>query len=366
MRVLLLTNHFNTGGITSYLTTLAGVLVKRGHAVTIASGEGDCVPGLEALGVKHVLVGLNVKCEWHPAVFLTAFRLAIFVKRERIDLIHANTRSSHWCAALVSFLTGVPYVTTCHGFFRPRVGRLIFPLWGRAVLAISPQVREHLIRDLHVRSTKVRVVPNGIDAAKFRQFSNEEKLAARRRWRLPNGPVIGIVARLSDVKGHEFLILSMPGIMIDFPGVVCAIFGVGPEERALRQLVRDNDLERNVFFYDAVNKAHEIIPLMDVFVVPSLQEGIGLSVMEAGSCGVAVVASSVGGIPEVIVDGDNGLLVPPGNPTAIARAVSSLLGDPARARSMGLRAREVIIEKFSAERMVNGTEAVYNEICHKH
>jgi glycosyltransferase involved in cell wall biosynthesis len=209
------------------------------------------------------------------------------------------------------------------------------------------------------------LVPNGIDTEKFRPFNNEEKLAARRRWRLSAGPVIGIVARLSDVKGHEFLILAMPGIMIDFPGVICAIFGVGPEERTLRYLAREHDLERNVFFYDAVNKAHEIIPLMDVFVVPSLQEGIGLSIMEAGACGVAVVASRVGGIPEVIADGENGLLVPPGNPTAIARAVSALLGDPARARRMGMRAREIVIEKFSAERMVNATEAVYNEICHK-
>jgi glycosyltransferase involved in cell wall biosynthesis len=366
MRILLLTNHFNTGGITSYLTTLASGLVKRGHTVVIASGDGDCVPNLEASGVKHRPVELNVKCEWHPMVFLTAFRLAILVKREHIDIIHANTRSSQWCAALVSFLTGVPYVTTCHGFFRPRVGRLLFPLWGRAVVAISPQVREHLIRDLHVRPAKVCLVPNGIDIEKFRPLNNEEKMAGRRRWRLPTGQVIGIVARLSDVKGHEFLIRAMPGIMIDFPGVVCAIFGVGPEERSLRHLVREHDLERNVFFYDAVNKAHEIIPLMDVFVIPSLQEGIGLSIMEAGACGVVVVASRVGGIPEVVADGENGLLVPPRDPGAIARAVSTLLGDPARARSMGLRAREIVIEKFSAERMINGTEFVYNEIYNKH
>jgi glycosyltransferase involved in cell wall biosynthesis len=363
MKILLLTNHFNAGGITSYLTTLSGGLVKQGHTVIIASGDGECVANLEALGVRHVPVGLNVKCEWHPAVWIAAFRLATLVKNEHIDIIHANTRSSQWCAAVVMFLRRVPYVTTCHGFFRPRIGRLMFPLWGQAVLAISPQVQEHLIRDLHVNSTKVRLVQNGIDVEKFRPLTTDQKIIARRRWRLPPGLVIGIVARLSDVKGHEFLILSMPGIMRDFPSVVCAIFGVGPEERTLRKLVREQDLQRNVFFYDAVNKAHEIIPLMDVFVVPSLQEGIGLSIMEAGACGVPVVASRVGGIPEVVTDGENGLLVPPGDPTAIARAVSSLLGDPVKARNMGLRAREIVAEKFSAERMINGTESVYNDIC---
>lgn len=362
MKILLLANHFNTGGITSYLTTLAGGLVKRGHAVTVASADGECVPDLKHLGVKHHIVHLRVKCECHPSVILSAIFLAGLVKRERFDLLHANTRSSQLCAALVSFLTGVPYVSTCHGFHKTRLGRRLLPLWGRGVLAISPQVRDHLKGDFHLPLDLVHLVPNGIDAEKFRPFSAEEKQIARSRWGLPGGPVIGIMARLSDIKGHEYLIRAMPGIMTDFPGVICAMFGVGPHEQYLKGIVRELGLERNVQFFYALNKAPQIIPLMDVFVVPSLNEGIGLSAMEAGACGVPVVASRVGGIPEVVLEGETGLLVPAKDPRAISQAVCALLGDPEKARAMGRRAREVVIEKFSAERMVAGTEVLYTKV----
>jgi glycosyltransferase involved in cell wall biosynthesis len=365
MKILLLANHFNTGGITSYLTTLAGGLVKRGHAVMIASGDGECVADLEPLGVKHVVVGLHVKCELHPSVILSAFHLAALVKRDGYDVLHANTRSSQVCAALVSFMTGVPFVTTCHGFFKTRIGRRLFPLWGSGVLAISPQVRDHLVRDFYLHPERIHVVANGIDVEKFRPYNSEERHIARTRWGLPDGPVIGILARLSDVKGHEFLIRAMPAIMIDFPNVICAMFGVGPHALFLRDLVHELGLERNVTFFYAVNKAPQVIPLMDVIVVPSLQEGIGLSVIEAGACSVPVVASRVGGIPEVVLDGETGILVPPKDLQAIARAVSTLLGDPDRARAMGKHARQVVSGKFSAERMVIGTEAVYQSVVKK-
>lgn len=362
MKVLLLANHFNTGGITSYLMTLARGMVRQGHTVVVASAGGDRVADLEAMGIRHVTAGLRVKCEIHPSVFLSACQLASFVKREKIDLVHVHTRSTQVCAAVIARLTGVPFMTTCHGFFKSRMGRRFFPLWGKRVIAISPQVGEHLRKDFGLPSEMVVLVRNGITLDEFCPASELEKREARRQWSLGDEPVIGIVARLSDVKGHRYLIEAMETVVKDFPEVICLMAGTGPMEEDLKSRVREKGLEGSVRFLDVTNKTAQILRLLDIFVLPSVQEGLGLSAMEAGACGVCVVASRVGGIPEVIMDGETGSLVPPKDPAALSEAIIRLLHDPARRLAMGRRAREVSADRFSDDRMVHETLDVYQKV----
>ena len=362
MRILFLANHFNTGGITSYLMTLARGLLRQGHHIVVASGDGDRVGDLEASGIRHVMVPLRVKCAVHPNVFLSLPRLFKLIKEEKINIIHAHTRSTQVCAAVLSRLTGIPVVSTCHGFFKPHWGRRMFPLWGKAVIAISPQVAAHLIKDLRVDEQDVTVVSNGIELDHFRPVETRKKSDHRRRWGFSDGPLIGIVARLSDVKGHCYLIEAMPDVLKVFSNAQCLIVGVGPEEDKLKELVRLRGLGQSVRFFHVVNKTAELLPILDIFILPSLQEGLGLSAMEAGACGVPVIASRVGGIPDVVIDGETGILVPSQDPKALAGAIIRLLSDPAKMHALGQRAREVVSERFSAERMVAGTLEVYQKV----
>src|SRR5262245_30686990 len=119
MNVLLLTNHFNTGGITSYVLNVSRGLLRNGHRVFVAGGTGNCVDYLKYYGARHVPIDIHVKSEVHPKVFNAVHPLSELVKEEHIDIIHANTRVTQVLSAFLSRQTKRPFVSTAHGFFKP-------------------------------------------------------------------------------------------------------------------------------------------------------------------------------------------------------------------------------------------------------
>lgn len=365
MKIILLANHFNTGGITSYLLTLTRSCVSQGHQVIVASSGGDMLPELEAAGARHVQFAFRVKCDVHPGLLGEAVRLARLVRCEKADVIHAQTRVTQMCAALASMLSQVPYVSTCHGFFRPHLGRRLLPLWGRKVIAISTPVEQHLRQDHQLKLSRIAFIPNGIDLNRFVPQDEARRLELRRQWGFGSEPLLGIIARLSDVKGHQFLIEAMPSVLKQFPTAKCLIIGDGPMERDLKARVIEGKLQQHVLFYPVVNITAEVLAMLDVFVMPSLQEGLGLSVLEAAAMGIPAVASRVGGLAEVVVDQVTGLLVPVRDPAALAGAILQLLSDPHQARVMGQRAREFVTAKYSALPMVKSTIALYQSVVQK-
>jgi glycosyltransferase involved in cell wall biosynthesis len=365
MKILFLANHFNTGGITSYLITLTRALTGRGHKVCVATSGGNMVSALELMGAKHVCFGFNVKSEIHPALFLQVPRLTGLIRNEKIDIIHAQTRVTQMGAALASKFSGVPYVSTCHGFFKPHPGRLLLALWGRRVIAISAPVHDHLTQDFHLPVKQIALIPNGIDLQLFTPIEQAARIELRRHWQLADFPTVGIVARLSDVKGHEFLIDAMPQVLSVIPNAKCLIFGDGPLESSLKAKVKSLALEDSIKFYPVVNRTAEILPLIDIFVMPSLQEGLGLAVLEAAAMGIPAVVSRVGGLPDVVKDGITGILVPSKDSRAIAQAIITLLSDPGYTKTLGQNARDFVCKRFSADVMSEGTLLMYKNILDK-
>ena len=356
MKILLLANHFNTGGISTYLLTLIKGYAARGHKVVVATSGGECVAEAEALGARHVLVpGLKVKCECHPGLFPAVMSLRRLVQSESIDIIHAQTRVTQSVAVFL----GRPYVATCHGFFKPHVFRILFPMWGRRAIAISSPVARHLTKDLWVPASRVVFVPNGIDSKKFFPASSEQCHVLRERFGVGEAPLVGIIARLSDVKGHCYLIQAMNELVHGMPGVKCLIVGEGPLEQELKEQVAHLRLEASVKFVPINGQPADILGMFDVFAMPSLQEGLGLSVMEAQACGVPVVASRVGGLVEAVKDGETGILVSPRDHLALADGLMKVLADKDLASRLGLAGREWIVKNFTIDQMVERTLAVY-------
>ncbi len=362
MKILLLANHFNTGGISTYLLTLIKGYTQRGHRVFVVTSGGDCVAEAESLGATHVLLsGVKVKCEFHPGLLSVVKTIRRLVREESIDILHPQTRVTQSVAAMV----GAPYVSTCHGFFKPSIFRIGFPFWGQRAIAISGPVAKHLTRDLWVSPSKVVFVPNGIDSRKFFPATSEACHALRERFGVGTSPLVGIIARLSDVKGHLYLIEAMNELVHGMPGIKCLIIGEGPLEHELKGQVSRLQLEASIKFFRINGLPAEILPMFDVFVMPSLQEGLGLSVMEAQACGVPVVASRVGGLVEAVKDGVTGILVPPRDHLALADAIMKVLADKDIASRFGLAGREWIMKNFSVDQMVERTLAVYEDVLKK-
>ena len=361
MKILFLTTHANTGGITSYILTLGAALVKLGYKVFVVSSGGDSVPMMEAVGIQHIQMDIRTKSEIHPKLWLSLPVLKALIQKEGINIIHAQTRVTQVLGTVLSRLTGVRMITTCHGFFKPRWFRKTFPCWGVAVIAISKPVSQHLSVDFGVSQKDVYLISNGIDLNRFVMTTEERRQEIRQKMDFQDEPLVGIVARLSDVKGIDVLICAMPRILEAMPSVKLMIVGQGKEEANLRKLVQDLSIKANVHFRDTIQQTQEILPAFDVFAMPSLMEGLGLSVMEAQACGIPVVASKVGGLVDLIDDGKSGYLVDANDPMALADRILDIFRNPEVSRAMAKEARHNIEKWFSSEIMVRETVQIYEQ-----
>lgn len=363
MKIMLLTTHIDTGGIGVYTVTLAEALTKRGHGVIIASSGGDLEGRLKNIGIEHITLDIRTKSEMNPHVLTSSFKLRKILKRTQFDLIHAQTRVTQVIASNVSKFSKLPVVTTCHGFFKKRLGRILFPCWGSRVIAISEAVKNHLIKDLSVKEDIIRVIHNGIDMNKFCVSYNSVQITEfKRQFGLKDGPVIGIIARLSSVKGHKFLIEAFSKVLKEKPAAQLFIAGSGPEEKKLIDLVNNLGIAKNVIFQPPVSDTTKPLSVMDIFVMPSIQEGLGLSIIEAMALGKPVIATDVGGISTLVKDRKTGLLVPPHDPDKLADAILNLLEDKLMRQKIGLNAKEYVRENFKLEDMASKVENVYREV----
>ncbi|OIO35091.1 MAG: hypothetical protein AUJ74_07665 [Candidatus Omnitrophica bacterium CG1_02_44_16] len=361
MKVLLLANHVNFGGITAYMQNLCQALSgKDGFEYVVASRGGDLEKELSSCGVRHIRVPLSTKCEVSPKVFLSFLKLLPIVKAEGIGLFHANTRVTSVLASLLSLATKKPYISTCHGYFKPRMSRRFFPCWGKKVIAISGQVKQHLIEDFKLSPSRIELIYNGVDLKKFCFHSEQEARLEKLKLGLDlNKKIVGHIGRLSSIKGQNVLVLAAERMISEGQNVQFLIIGEGGEASELKRLIRERHLEHSVFMGPSTPDTSLALSLMDVFCMPSLQEGLGISILEALAQGVPVVASRVGGIPSIIKDGETGLLCPVGDVGSFSRALSKILNDNALAASLVEKAKQTVREKFSLDTMARKTRRLY-------
>ena len=363
MKILHLATHINIGGIGRYVTNLAKALKKKGHSVIVASSGGELETVLSGQGIKHIYLDIRTKSELSPKIIKSFFELNTFLKKEKIDLIHAHTRVTQVLAALLSFVQMVPYVTTCHGFFKKRLGRRLFGCWGERSVAISKAVKNQLIHDFKVDEKKIALIHTGIEMDRFlRDVSREERAGSRRRWNLNESVVIGTIGRLSPVKGQGILIKAAEKIVRDFSDVKILLVGDGPDEVYLKRLSASLGLDKNVIFASSVNDATEALPAIDIFVLPSIKEGLGLSLIEAMAFGKACVASRVGGIESLIEDGVSGLLFRPGDSDDLVRTLKYILNNTDKTAAFKEEARKKVAGEFDIDKMTSRIEKMYGEV----
>ena len=360
MNILFITTHLNPGGITSYVFSLAKELKKNDHNIFIASSGGSLVESLENTGINHIAIPIRTKSELSPKVIISAVKLRNFVKNNNIQIVHAQTRVTQVVAFWLSKLTGVVFVGTCHGFFKPRFSRKKFQCWGKKVIAISQAVKENLINFFEVNPKKIEFIYNGIDVDSFEAASLYQVEDFIQRFNLDKAiPIVGIIARLSSVKGHKYLIEAAKEVVESGKDIQILIVGDGNLKDELIEQTINLKIDNLVFFVPSVKNLSIPLAVMDIFVMPSLQEGLGLSIMEAQARGVPVVASNVGGIPELVQNEETGLLVPSADVVALAKSIKYLLENESGALSMAEKAKNNIQSKFSIRLMADKTETFY-------
>jgi glycosyltransferase involved in cell wall biosynthesis len=313
-------------------------------------GRGELANDLESHGWR--VVALEQPHGLKPGL---SCRLARLFHDERPSVVHTHDGRSLLYAAPAVRLARVPlFVHTCHGLI-PRGTRrqealvsLVSRLADRWV-CVSEDVRLQS-RLLGIRDKLMCTILNGIDLTRFGYTGPA-----------PEGPVV-TVSRLGRAKDIPTLVRAVELARQQAPDIKVEVAGGGPCLDELLDLAASLNLSGHVRFLGEVHDVPAVLARASMFVLPSLAEGLPLTVLEAMARGLPVIATRVGGLPELVISGETGLLVPPADPAALAAAILSLWGDPARRMAMGQAARERIERFFDIRRMVADYEALYHEL----
>jgi len=372
IKVVYLIGTLDIGGTEGQLVELVTRLDRRRFdpVVCCLTSSGPHHRVLGAAGVPVEIVGFKgLRVFRHPVRVASELAgLGRFLKREQPAIVHAFLFWAYVIGAFAAKAAGVPVMIASRrslGCFKE--GALLQLLLERlanrmtdVILANSEAVKADVCRQEGLARERVRVIHNGVDVTRYAVQADPELWADL--GLAPDARTVGVVARLIDYKGHRVFLRACLHLAERYPGAVFLIIGDGPDASVLAGLSRDLGLRERVRFLGMRSDIPQLLPLLEVVVLPSLEEGFPNAVLEAMAAGRPVVATHVGGVPEAVVHGETGLLVPPGDPVALADAVGRLLHDPAQAKQMGLAGRERVSNRFNIDRMVRATEQVYQEI----
>jgi glycosyltransferase involved in cell wall biosynthesis len=209
---------------------------------------------------------------------------------------------------------------------------------------------------------KFVAIYSGIDVERFRTYKSD-KAAEKQRLGIPaDCMVLGTITRLDPVKGNQYLLKALPAIVNSFTRIKLVVVGDGSQKQALEGYVLQNNLSEKVIFLGVRDDIAAIVSTFDIFILPSLMEGMGKSLLEAQAMGIPVIATKVGGIPEVVKDGETGILVPARDAHAIAEAAIKLLQDETLRRKFYENAKEWVDYRFSIETMVKDISGLYEQL----
>jgi sugar transferase (PEP-CTERM/EpsH1 system associated) len=227
-------------------------------------------------------------------------------------------------------------------------------------ITVSGDFREWLITDIGIDDRKVQTICNGVDTAKFNP-DNKDLVRAKHGYSRED-LIIGTVGRLDPIKDQQLLIRSFAQVAMKYPRLHLLIIGDGPCREDLERLAKDLGVSNNVLFSGMRHDVPELLKLLDIFVLPSLFEGISNTILEAMATGIPVVATRVGGNPELVVDGETGYLAPKQDIDALAKALENYILSPLILKQHGAAARERAVREFGLDRMVAQYEELYTRL----
>jgi len=368
IRVLHVLSTLLPGGSELSVLRLVGALDARRYRTSVAYLRGEPVlrRDFEAAGAE--VVPVRLRSHFDPLCLL---RLRALVARGRHDLVHTHMDVADFYGALAGRLGGArAVVSTKHApdEFRTRrtwkrypflvLERLAYEM-DDAVIVVSQGLAEFLETTERLPRRKMVIIGHGVGVDPHVAPRDE----ARSALALPAlDPLIGCVGRLSPEKGHAFLLRALPAIVAAFPRAGCVLAGDGPSRASLEDEARRLGMADRVVFLGHRGDVPGILSALDLFVQPSLYEGFGMSLLEAMAARLPIVASRVGGIPEVVDDQVTGLLVPPADAQALGRAVTALLGDCGRARRYADAAARRVSERHSMTAVAARVDALYRRV----
>lgn len=330
-----------------------------------------CLESVGPLGEELIKKGILVRAlSRKPGVdFSLIGKLAKEIRKDKIDIIHAHQYTPYFYGVLAALLSGrrCKIIFTEHGRHYPdarRPKRVIFNQFLNFFTCSITGVSEFSINSLveyeALPRGKMKVIYNGIRTELFDMPVDRQ--AKRKELGLSlEDKVIGIIARLEPVKDHAMLLRAFEKVVKKIPEAKLLIAGDGKLKDSLQSLARNLRIEKSVFFLGVRRDIAELLKALDVFVLSSLSEATSVTLLEAMAAGIPIVATKVGGSPEIVMDGKTGLLVPRSDDKAMAEALIEVLSNSDKAKNMGLAGKQRVNELFTLDKMTKAYSELYNK-----
>ncbi|MGC8937863.1 MAG: glycosyltransferase family 4 protein [Thermodesulfovibrio sp.] len=286
------------------------------------------------------------------------YNTARLINKLNIDVVNTHSGKDSYIGGFAGKLSKkTPLIVRTRHLALPITSTFSYKYLSDFVVTVSEYVRQYLIQK-GIPEKKVFAVPTGIDLEKF----NPGKVKGTLKKELglnQDTPLIATVAVLRKKKGHHILIEAIPYVLKKFPEAVFVFVGEGPQRKNIEEKIKRHGLSKNVIMLGHREDIPQILSSIDLFVLPTLQEALGTSFIEAMAMGKPVIGSNIDGVREVIDNGLNGYLVPPEAPVVLAEKIIDLLSNRGKAKEFGVHGREKVENKYTIEKMCNGMLEVY-------
>jgi len=370
-RILMVHNYSSWGGNLAMVRALGCGLPKRGFEVALAAPAGEAyVERFRTAGIPVLDAAIASKHD------LGAYRrYGRIIRGGGFDVVHTHTRRADFIAALAGRRSGVKVISTQHGQINLERRSLrvdtgpsarfyswcLRNLFDRHV-GVSAEIAAELRDRCGVRAALVTHIPNGLDAAPF-ETPPEDRVSFRNEIGVPRWATVATIVASLDSKGHDDLLAA--AAEVTRAGVDLRVVAVGEGQwgrPGIEKRARELGLAARVHLLGFRADVPRVLAGSDLFVLPTLSEGLSIAIMEAMAAGLPVVTTAVGGNAELVAEGITGSLVPPADPPALAAAMLALARDPARRRAMGRAGRARVRAEFTLERMVDAYARMYREL----
>lgn len=295
---------------------------------------------------------------------MSVIKVCKIVGKEKVDIIHCHGFKASLISRMAALFVKLPCIYTVHNFaldngnpiqrFFIRNVEKAFSVFTNRIIAVSEALKTYMINKAGIMEDKIHVIYNGIQLKKYVCDSNGDSI--RKKYNLDDSKIIiGTVARLIPSKGIEYLLRAIPSLNKMRQDLVFFIIGKGPLEQKLKDISKNLGIDHNTIFTGYVDNIEEYYKAIDIFILPTLSEGLGISLLEAMASKKPIIAAETGGIPEIIKDGENGILIRPHSSEDIVNAVLCLLDNLHLAKVLANRAYNDVQLLFSEKTMINRT-----------
>jgi glycosyltransferase involved in cell wall biosynthesis len=379
IRVARVIARLNIGGPAQHAIFLSAGLDRARFATTFITGlvgetEGDFARGAIAQGVHPIVIpelGRNIRPGRDLRVLI---KLTLLFRRLQPDIVHTHTAKAGALGRVAAWLAGVPVkIHTFHGhvldgYFSPMATRALIGVERRLarltdrLVTVSPRLRTQLLGMGIGRPEQIEVIPLGLDLQRFRQAAPEPPTLRRRLGLAAGTPLLGIVGRLVPIKDHATLFEAMALLRSGDQATHLVVVGDGEERARLAGLAGRLGLGGRIHFLGWRADLETILNELDVVICASKNEGTPVALIEAMAARVPVLSTNVGGVADLVTHGETGWLVPADDPSAMARAIGDLLGDPALRARLAAAGQTVVLERHQVAGLIRRVETLYTAL----